>query len=265
MNIRGIVLLALLSSCGEKPSFQENEKSDLNTSRDVGNSDDIGSETPPASTKDDVFGTLEEVQVSTADGLVNAKKCSENYAVSGRSNLYFAGVAPDTRIEYIKSTDYFLTEKPLQVLPFASDCLTEGATIFFEIAGQISHGQSAPTNADGRLDYINSHEKGAYLGKSDITAPLNAMVALFLSDEDPTRQVAPEATVYSTANQRNFTSTSPKLGQIFYIGDGKTADNKYQKVIIPRGAKRLFLGIMDTFEWNNNSGSLTGSFMIENK
>lgn len=63
--------------------------------------------------------------------------------------------------------------------------------------------------------------------------------------------------------QRNdglsFTSISPLLNQIFWIGDGLTGNGTgaQQLFVAPTGATRLFLGSSDGFGWSNNSGTAT--------
>jgi hypothetical protein len=63
--------------------------------------------------------------------------------------------------------------------------------------------------------------------------------------------------------QRNdglaFTSISPQLNQIFWIGDGLTGtgSGSVQQFTAPVGATRLFLGTADGVEWSNNIGVIT--------
>jgi VCBS repeat protein/FG-GAP repeat protein len=57
----------------------------------------------------------------------------------------------------------------------------------------------------------------------------------------------PPVTLDFTSTGTNFKSLSPLLNQLFFIGDGLTADRKgtAQKFNIPAGAKVLYLGIAD--------------------
>jgi hypothetical protein len=54
----------------------------------------------------------------------------------------------------------------------------------------------------------------------------------------------------------NYTSLSPLLKQVFFIGDGMTDGGQMQQVVIPAEATRLFLGTMDNHGWSNNIGAL---------
>jgi hypothetical protein len=58
----------------------------------------------------------------------------------------------------------------------------------------------------------------------------------------------------STAASRDFTSFSPQLKQPFFIGDGRRSDGTVQTFTVPSGATRLYLGVHDNVNWNNNSG-----------
>src|SRR3546814_3579660 len=60
---------------------------------------------------------------------------------------------------------------------------------------------------------------------------------------------------YATPEQRNQLGQSPALRQPFYIGDGRTRDGQRQLITVPAGATRLYLGVMDSARWNDNSGA----------
>lgn len=108
---------------------------------------------------------------------------------------------------------------------------------------------------DGNTDWIVSNFGGAEHGKSNLTAPINSVIGLFLDDNVPTTEGATPADLdFSTQSARNFASLSPKLRQPFFIGDGRRDDGTVQSFIVPKGATRLFIGTMDGYEWNNNVG-----------
>ena len=50
---------------------------------------------------------------------------------------------------------------------------------------------------------------------------------------------------------------------MFFIGDGKTSSGALRRYLVPAKATRLYLGVMDGYEWNNNSGSFTVTVAIE--
>jgi hypothetical protein len=64
-------------------------------------------------------------------------------------------------------------------------------------------------------------------------------------------------------NAENFTTLSPLIGQVFWIGDGLTGTGSGtpQTFVVPNTATRLFLGFGDFFG-GDNSGTLTATFNL---
>lgn len=107
-------------------------------------------------------------------------------------------------------------------------------------------------DGDGKVSHIAHNQEGAEHGKSDVRAPINSIIAVFLSDTvSPT---APETLDFSTAASRDFMELRPKLQQVFFIGDGRRSSGEVQRFVVPPGATRLYIGAMDEYEWNNNVG-----------
>ena len=94
-------------------------------------------------------------------------------------------------------------------------------------------------------------------GISDINAPANSLIGVFLGADRPDLSAAPAALDFGTPESRDYASLSPALKRVFLIGDGRTSAGDLQSVSIPPGATRLFLGTMDGVGWWNNSGSLS--------
>jgi hypothetical protein len=95
-------------------------------------------------------------------------------------------------------------------------------------------------------------------GINSTTAPLNCMVGIFLDDTEPDLSPMAPALDFSSADSRNFTSLSPQLKQVFYIGTGLDANGNLQTFNAPKGATRLFVGTMDMEGWWwDNGGALT--------
>ncbi len=91
-------------------------------------------------------------------------------------------------------------------------------------------------------------------GISDVTMPADAVMAVFLGSSLPDNSAAPASLDFSTAASRDYTSLSPLVKQPFYVGTGQTTSGKQQFIVVPNGATRLFVGMMDNMEWSNNSG-----------
>lgn len=108
---------------------------------------------------------------------------------------------------------------------------------------------------DGKASWVVTQI--AANGINQTSAPIGALMGIFLDDNAPhtTAQNAPLD--YSTPASRNFVTATPGLKQVFFIGDGLTADGRLQEFVPPPGAKRLFLGIMDESGWWwDNTGSI---------
>ena len=84
-------------------------------------------------------------------------------------------------------------------------------------------------------------------------APLNAMMGVFLTDDAPTETAARDGLDFSTEHSRNQLEVRPETKQIFFIGDGMANENvgypQLQKIVVPDGATRLFLGVQDEYGW----------------
>lgn len=142
------------------------------------------------------------------------------------------------------------------------NCLTvfPGDRLTFTPNGMVSNGpfSCCPVSGAEGDCFILSHSRGAQFGISNITAPLNSLVGVFLGPEPPDMSAPPSPLNFSASSERNYENISPLLKQVFFIGDGRrftTAGLLCQSVIVPSGATRLFLGTMDGFGWINNVGA----------
>ncbi len=114
--------------------------------------------------------------------------------------------------------------------------------------------------ATGYHDEASSGTIPSEHGISDISAPLNSMLGVFLTSSQPDNPSTTAATLdYTTQTARDYTNLSPDLQQMFYAGTGQTSGGTQQEVTIPAGATRLFLGTMDGHEWSNNQGGYTAT------
>ena len=104
----------------------------------------------------------------------------------------------------------------------------------------------------------------AFGGISGYVGPQGPLTGVFLTDAIPS--AGPPGTLdFSSAASREFTSLTPAIGQIFYIGDGKTSADVFQQFIAPAGATRLFLAIPDGFGFAGAPGAYDdndGSYQI---
>lgn len=136
-------------------------------------------------------------------------------------------------------------------------CLIPGDFVSFTATGLVNNapgfGYFPP---DGDVSSNTEHLTGAENGMSDVFAPLNSLMGVFLGPDDPSLTSAPPTLdFFAPGPGINFTVLAPELKQVFFIGDGVTDSAISQRFVVPAGATRLFLGPMDGYEWNNNDGS----------
>ncbi len=148
---------------------------------------------------------------------------------------------------------------PKQSPQVASIPLTPGQPISFEaISGTAGYDPNGSSyKPDGDTSYVGHNTNGSENGISDMNCPINALVGVFLDDNQPNYTTAPQSLDFSTAGSRNFQVLSPQLKQLFFIGDGKTDGGTTQEFVPPPGATRLYLATWDFYEWNNNYGERT--------
>ena len=133
-------------------------------------------------------------------------------------------------------------------MPPSIDVTGFGGTIgSITATGTWSHSPGvAPTGPDGYAGFDPTHIEYVSLGISPIlNSPLNLLVGVFLTDALPLPLTAPASLDYNTSSM-----TSPLLHQTFAIG------SSLGNITVPLGATRLFFGLNDGYEWNNNVGSV---------
>ena len=186
-----------------------------------------------------------------------------NQQIEATANPFLAGMPKGTVASLNNpknSPDYAGSPgQPLQS-PFTVNVpLEEGQALTFDsISGTARHDPTLATyEPDGNLGSIGHNTSGNEHGIADTNAPINALVGVFLTDEQPDRTAAPPKLDFSSQASRDFGMLEPQVKQIFFIGDGQSSAGKRQEFVVPKGATRLFLATWDFYEWNNNSGQRT--------
>ena len=88
-------------------------------------------------------------------------------------------------------------------------------------------------------------------GRDHAGDPAVAVVGVFLSASEP----ANPAPARLTFVNGDFANLHPLVGQLFFIGDGKTSTGATQRFYAPAGATRLAFGVTDLC-----SGNVIGCF-----
>jgi hypothetical protein len=175
-------------------------------------------------------------------------------SVPGTSNPWLAGMPDGTTADV---GDVAPAQSPVLV-PIV---VTPGDLLSFFADGATDHCPAFGCGAAGAEgdagEGASSHAIGAEHGIGNIIAPIDALLGVFLGPAQPDLSPAPGLLDFGTAASRDFAFLAPLLQQPFFIGDGFRNDGVTpQTFIVPAGATRLFLGTMDGYEWNNNSGGL---------
>jgi len=190
-------------------------------------------------------------------------------AVSGQSgNTALAVNVPSTANPYLAGMPDGTAARVGDSAPDESPVLVElsldhAVAFSFTAAGLVEHApfqQPEFYPPDG--SNVTRHEGGAEHGISDITAPMNSLLGVFLGDERPDRTRTPKPFKLRGSGANSLT-ISPQLKQVFFIGSGATKGGSRRRYLVPTGATRLFLGVMDGYEWNNNQGSFSVNVSVE--
>lgn len=192
-----------------------------------------------------LFAAIAAASVALASA---ASSSTVSLTVDGNSNPYLSGMPNGSTAS---SGDVAPNESPVEVTGLP---LMAGHTLSFGVTGSTSN-TPGPSGLGPDGGPIFTHFAGAQNGMSDITAPISSLLGVFLTDTQPSLNPSPTALSFGTTTERDFSTLSPELQQVFFIGDGLDESASSQSFVIPTGATRLYLGTMDGFGWFNNSGA----------
>lgn len=183
--------------------------------------------------------------------------------VSGQADPWLAGMPNGSTANYTNQgwTDTAPANSPSQA---SGITLTPGKSVQFQFSGAVSYYPGTqPFGPDGNPgwiidDYYATANGNAEHGIANLKAPLTSVIGVFLDASQPDSSAAPAMLDFSTTASQDFASLSPQLKQPFFIGDGLRADGvTLQNFVVPTGATRLYIGVMDGQQWSDNSGSLS--------
>jgi hypothetical protein len=188
--------------------------------------------------------------------LVQAFACRAHavtVTVPGTANPWLSGMPNGTMSE--DGYDIAPAESPILVggIPIG------GVTFTFSATGIVSHGNFDPQGhgPEGIVDSTTSHNSDAENGIANVYAPCDALLGVFLDNNAPTLMSPPVPYAFETSADRDFLTIEPALQETFFIGDGQTSQGVIQQFTAPAGATRLFLEVMDSAQWSNNTGSFS--------
>ena len=173
-----------------------------------------------------------------------------SFTVPGTVDLWLAGMPPPATAA--GGTDVAPDQSPVEVTGLG---ISPGDYLTFSATGSVRHGPSyAYYGPDG--------DPGNYLARTgadnhiaNTSTFIDALIGVFLSADPPNGTPAPADSTFNNSDC-NYEILHPLLKQPFFIGNGVTSAGIVQQVVVPDGAARLFLGVMDTGCYNN-AGSFT--------
>jgi len=194
----------------------------------------------------------------TAEPLLRGQSASPASAVlrvPATANPYLAGMPNGARAHLGDSA-------PRQSPVLVNLSLVDAIAVSFVASGGANHTPSCPPHCDppDGSSILASH--GSENGISDVTAPYDSLLGVFLDDTRPNETRAPRGLGFGSIGG-DFLTLSPKLKQVFFIGAGTTRRGAVRRYLVPKGATKLYLGTMDGYDWNNNSGSFLVMAAIE--
>ena len=179
-------------------------------------------------------------------------------SVPGKANIWLSGMPTGSTASY----DDTATNAP----PVLAMNVTPGAVITFTASGMTSNsGSTANIGPDGNGSFVthmsgspDGNYNGLQNGIQTLKAPLSSLIGVFITNAAPDTQTPPSTSrSYTSTTVNNVNYTDLKAQQPFFVGSGQNASGTTQSFIVPAGATRLYLGIFDTYENNNNPGSLS--------
>ncbi len=173
--------------------------------------------------------------------------------VPGTSNIWLAGAIPGTTAS--SGQDNLTNATPFQVPNLT---LIPGQSMTFSATGSVYNDPANPVTfgPDGGpflgFTYYGHDEEN---GIASLVAPVNSLVGVFLDDSTPDPTNVPAGYNFGSQDSPDYFLLAPALRKPFLIGDGTNPLNPAQKVLVPTGATRLFLGSFDPSDQENNVGS----------
>jgi hypothetical protein len=159
--------------------------------------------------------------------------------IPGTANPWLAGMPNGSTAS---SGDTAPAESPVLVPGVA---LSAGEVLTFSATGGVFNGPASPNllstltpdGGRGTVGPIVPHSAGAQNGIANLTAPINSLLGVFLSDAQPSLSAAPSGLSFPSS-ALGFASLSPALQQPFFIGDGLTGTGtgSVQDFVVPTSA-----------------------------
>jgi len=195
----------------------------------------------------------------------NSASSPQTLALSGTGSNAFTAV-PGASNPYLASGPNGTTccggdTAPAQSPVLVTTHFVPGDSLTFTAAGSVSFAGGTPTDPP---DGSSTVDTASSLGIASYAGPVDALVGVFLNGVPPA--TAPAGLDFTSAGLgTSFTTLSPGLAQVFFIGDGLTGNGTgtAQTFVVPAGATALYLGTTDGSGWYNNSGTFAVTVTVK--
>ncbi len=194
-------------------------------------------------------------------GVANAD--SVTVTVPGTASIWLAEKPDGSTFWGLYSTpDVAPTNSPVEISLVG---FSPGTFLSFIVSGATSRspdfvdyplvGGDGETPGTGPNAIWDSHQYDGYVYQTTVGAiagPFSALVGVFIDSTQPLL-TRPPTLDFGTESSRSFLTLEPMLRQVFFIGDGLTGvgSGVRQRYLIPNGADKLYLGILDIPNYNN--------------
>jgi hypothetical protein len=176
--------------------------------------------------------------------------------VPGSTDIWLAGQSSGSSITGVFGSDSAPVNAPvpLAVIP--------GHVLTFSASGSVSvNGDCFAKSADGGC-YPDASQFGAgpANGIGQFQGPTSALIGVFVNTRVTAAGEPPDSIDFR--HVQNFPSLSPRLNQVFFIGDGLTGtgEGKRQRFKVPAGATHLFLAASDSL---GSAANNLGKFAVD--
>jgi hypothetical protein len=203
---------------------------------------------------------LDGAQLSAVPALpARMPRNSNTIDVPAVADIALAGMPSGFTIRDVTSAPF---NSPLE----AGLALIPGGMVQFSASGTVSGGRwsTGPVGPEGWQsgtipDLWSNLGVPSGIGVSDVTAPENALVGVFIGPSQPLPPLPPALNFSGGAGVA--VTLQPLLQQPFFIGSGKTSTGQARSFMVPDGATRLFLAPM-AYSGSKYVTNRSGSFHV---
>ena len=189
--------------------------------------------------------------VSLAIGLVSLPARADTVVtVAATTDIWLAGQPSGSTVTGYFGTDTAPANSPIGITVSGGDTLT--FTSVLDSPGGVSvDGSNFDTTPDAGSAYPDefSFSPGPANGISLADLPADALVGVFVAAGGPSGSTPAALNFTGTGGiGTSFSSLSPELDQLFFIGDGLTGTGtgSVQEFVAPTGAATLYLAVSDS-------------------